>query len=136
MGIEFEVTEWIPASPVAIYTAWLSTDEHSKMTGSPARVSSQVGDSFEAWDRYIQGKNLELESPRRIVQQWRTTEFDDAEGDSRLEILIEPEEKGSKVTIRHSELPDHGMQYRQGWIDSYFIPMKEYFSKKSEDSAL
>ena len=101
------------------------------MTGSPAKASNKVGDDFEAWDGYIQGKNLELESPMRILQQWRTTEFEDSEENSLLEILLEPEGKGTEVTIRHSNLPDHGMQYQQGWIDAYFIPMKEYFGKES-----
>ena len=64
------------------------------------------------------------------VQRWRTTEFEERDADSLLEVLFEAEEKGTKVTIRHSELPEHGMQYEQGWRDSYFTPMKEYFGMK------
>jgi activator of HSP90 ATPase len=131
MSIEFEVSDVIPASPDELYAAWLTSDEHSKMTGSPARVSDKIGEAFEAWDGYIQGKNLELEPPRRILQHWRTSEFEDSDQDSLLEILFESTEKGSRVTIRHSELPEHGMQYRQGWIDAYFIPMNKYFGERS-----
>lgn len=131
MTIMFEVSEVIPASPESVYTAWLSSDQHSKMTGSPASVSAKVGESFEAWDGYIRGKNLELEAPRRILQQWRTSEFTESEEDSLLEVLFEAVENATRVTIRHFELPDHGMQYQQGWIDSYFTPMQEYFAKKS-----
>ncbi len=127
MGIEFEVSEVIPASQESIYEAWLSSSGHSKMTGSPADVSSVVGESFEAWDGYITGKNLELEYPKRIFQQWRTVEFDDSDEDSYLEILFEAEGTGTRVTIIHTNLPDHGMQYRQGWIDAYFVPMQAYF---------
>lgn len=132
MGIEFEVSEVIPAIPEIVYNAWLSSEEHSRMTGSPARVSAKVGEPFEAWDGYIQGKNLELEPPRRILQLWRTSEFKNSDKDSRLEILFVSEGDGTRVTIRHSELPDHGMQYRQGWIDAYFVPMMAYFGEKSE----
>ena len=134
MAIEFEVFDWIPAPPQVIYAAWLSSDPHSKMTGSPATASSQVGGHFEAWDGYIQGQNLELEPPTRIVQHWRTREFAESDSDSRLEILLVAEGKGTTVTIRHSELPDHGMQYQQGWIDAYFTPMKEYFGQQLADS--
>jgi len=49
MGIEFEVSEVIPAIPEKVYHAWLSSKEHAEMTGSPARVSDKVGDTFEAW---------------------------------------------------------------------------------------
>jgi activator of HSP90 ATPase len=129
--IEFEVSEVIPASAETVYAAWLSTKEHAAMTGSPAQVSDRIGESFEAWDGYIQGKNIELEPPRRILQLWRTSEFEDSDNDSRLEILFESEGDDTRVAIRHSDLPDHGMQYQQGWIDAYFVPMKAYFAEKS-----
>lgn len=123
----FTISEWFPASPEKIYLAWLDSKGHSDMTGSPARISSKVGEEFEAWDGYIFGKNLELEPGKRILQSWRTTEFDPSEQDSLVEIFFEPVLNGTKVTIHHSNLPAHGSQYRQGWIDFYFQPMKEYF---------
>ena len=127
MKIEFEVSDLIPAGVEAVYDAWLSSEGHTRMTGSPARVSGVVGESFEAWDGYIEGTNLELERPERILQRWRTVEFEALDEDSLLEILFESEDKATRVTIRHSNLPEHGMQYQQGWIDSYFNPMKAYF---------
>jgi uncharacterized protein YndB with AHSA1/START domain len=127
MSIQFEVSAVIPVTREKVYAAWLSSKEHGKMTGSSARVSARLGGSFEAWDGYIQGKNLELEPPRRILQAWRTSEFAESESDSLLEILFEPEGEGTRVTIRHSNLPENGMQYQQGWIDAYFVPMKSYF---------
>lgn len=36
-----------------------------------------VGEAFEAWDGDIQGKNIELDPPKRILQLWRTSEFED-----------------------------------------------------------
>jgi activator of HSP90 ATPase len=130
MSIEFEVSDLIPAHPDEIYNAWLDPEIHSEMTGGKAEVSSKEGDSFTAWDGYIQGKNTELRFPNRILQSWRTVEFDGDDEDSRLEILFEAAGSGTKILIRHSNLPDHGMQYKQGWFDSYFIPMKAYFSGK------
>ena len=130
MSIEFEVSDLIPASPDVVYTAWLDSDEHTKMTGGQAKLSAKVGERFEAWDGYIQGKNLELDSPKRILQNWRTSEFEDSENDSLLEILFEAEQDETRIVIRHSNLPEHGMQYQQGWVDAYFIPMKAYFTEK------
>ena len=60
MKIEFEVSDLIPATPDAVYSAWLSSDGHSKMTGSSASVSSVIGKSFESCEGYIQGTNVEL----------------------------------------------------------------------------
>lgn len=127
MDKEFIVSDVIHASPEEIYAAWLDSKGHSLMTGSPARASDQVGDTFEAWDGYIQGRNLALEPGKRIVQAWRTTEFGPSDEDSLVEITLKPAASGTRVTIHHSNLPENGDQYRQGWIDFYFQPMKAYF---------
>ncbi len=127
MAVKFEIAQLIPATPQEIYDAWLSSDGHTLMTGSPATAEPTVGAQFDAWDGYIQGTNLEIEPPTRIVQAWRTAEFDESEEDSRLEIGLEAQPEGTLVTIRHSHLPDHGMQYEQGWVDSYFLPMLAWF---------
>ncbi len=129
MALEFEISIVIPAKPDEVYRAWLDSKGHSKMTGSKAKVSDKVGGDFSAWDSYISGTNLELKPGKKIVQSWRTSEFADSEEDSRLEITLAPTNGGTKLTLRHSNLPAHGEQYRQGWVDSYFEPMKEYFKK-------
>lgn len=128
MSLEFEVSEEISASPQVIFDAWLDSEGHSNMTGGAAEASSEVGAEFQAWDGYIQGRNLELEPGRRIVQSWRTSNFEASDPDSEIEILLEPTDGGTKVTLRHTKLPPHGTQYQQGWIDHYFVPMKQYFS--------
>ena len=132
MKVEFEVSDIIPATPDQVYAAWLDSNEHSEMTGSPARISSVVGGKFSAWDGYIRGTNLELEPSIRIIQLWRTSEFEESVEDSLLEILFESVEYGTSIVIRHTQLPEHGMQYQQGWRDSYFTPMKAYFETKSK----
>jgi len=131
MSVAFEVSAVLPGSPEQLYNAWLDSEEHAKMTGSPARISDEVGGRFDAWDGYIKGRNIELEFPSRILQLWRTSEFERSDPDSRLEVLFDAEESGTRITIRHSELPDHGMQYKQGWIDAYFTPMGAYYVKNA-----
>jgi len=128
MTLEFEVSTIIPRPPEEVYDAWLDSKQHSKMTGAKASVSAKVGDTFEAWDGYIRGKNLKLETGKRIIQAWRTSEFADDEEDSQIEIIFEPMKQGTKLILRHTKLPQHGEIYKQGWVDSYFDPMKEYFA--------
>lgn len=128
MSSDFVVTAEFAELPQALYDAWLNSESHAKMTGSPATVSTEPGGEFQAWGGYIWGKNLELEPGKRIVQSWRTTEFDDSEEDSQIEVLFEANDKGgTKITLRHSKLPEHGAQYEQGWQESYFDPMTQYF---------
>lgn len=123
------VSDIIPASPEAIYRAYLDSDGHAALTGSPASVDGRIGGKFTAWDGYIMGTTLEMEPDRRVVQAWRTTEFPDGAADSRLEMLLEKATGGTKVTFNHTSIPEgQGDDYRQGWIDFYFEPMKAYFA--------
>jgi activator of HSP90 ATPase len=132
MAIEFVVSTLLPAAPDEVYAAWLSSDGHSAMTGSPATASDKVGSEFSAWDGYIHGKNLKLEKGKRIVQAWRTSEFSDDEPDSQIDITLERVGDQTRLTLHHTGLPPHGGQYEEGWVESYFDPMKDYFEERAE----
>jgi len=130
MGYDFEVSDVLPATPDEIYAAWMSSEGHTAMTGAEAHVDPRVGGDFDAWDGYITGRTLALEPGRRIVQSWRTSEFDDTHEDSQIEVLLEPVEEGTRITIRHTNVPDGQTGYEEGgWQESYFDPMREYFGR-------
>ena len=129
MSLQFTTSARIPAQPAAIYAAWLDSKGHAAMTGADAMCSAEVEGTFEAWGGYIEGRNLELQENERIVQAWRTSQFSDSEPDSRVEITLKADGDATEVTITHTELPEDGMHYLQGWIDFYFAPMTEYFSR-------
>jgi activator of HSP90 ATPase len=124
----------VHAEPAAVYAAWMSSRGHGAMTGSGAKITARVGAAYSAWDGYISGKTLELEKDTRILQSWRTTDFGADDADSTLEVLLEKAKGGTKVTLVHTNIPaGHGAEYRKGWLDFYFKPMKEYFASKQAD---
>ncbi len=127
MAHEFTVSVVIPASPQAIYEAWLDSEGHTKMTGSPAHITDKVGDAFDAWDGYISGRNLELVPGKWIVQAWRGKDYTEADGHSRIEITLAAAEGGTKLTLFHSNIPDNQTTHDTGWPKHYFEPMKKYF---------
>jgi activator of HSP90 ATPase len=128
-SIKLSVT--LPVEPKILYNAWLNSNEHTAFTKSKASIEKKVGSTFTAHDGYISGKNELLHMNKRIVQSWRTTDFEEETIDSTLEISFEKVEKGTKITLAHSNLPvDSGKSYRKGWRDHYFKPMKEYFIEK------
>ncbi len=119
----------LPASPEAVYDAWLDSAGHSAMTGARARIGKGVGAFYSAWDGYIIGKTLELVPPRRIVQSWRTTDFADDDHDSTVAIELEATKAGALLTLAHTGVPDDQTDYEKtGWREFYFSPMKAYFS--------
>jgi uncharacterized protein YndB with AHSA1/START domain len=129
MKKEFTISTSLPAAPETVFRAWLSTEGHAGMTGSPAKVEPRVGGAFKAWDGYITGKTLELKPYSRIVQAWRTSEFAKSDADSRIEITLEAAKDGTKLTLAHSNIPEgQAESYESGWEESYFAPMRQYFS--------
>lgn len=136
MSFEFSLSDVIPATPQEIYDAWLDSRGHSAMTGSKAHISAKTGAEFSAWDGYISGRNIKLEPGRGIVQSWRTTKFAESDVDSQIEILLEPVKGGTKLTLRHSKVPNGHTSYRDsGWREHYFEPMKTYFSRRPTPTA-
>ena len=127
--MEFEVSALIPATPEEIFDAWLDSRGHGEMTGSPAKASPEPSAEFEAWNGYIRSRNVALDRPTRIVQSWRTSNFDASDPDSQIEVLLEAKQGATQVTIRHTGLPAHGSRYETGWPEHYFEPMKAYFSR-------
>jgi uncharacterized protein YndB with AHSA1/START domain len=138
MGTEsIQVSGVINASADQIYDAWLDAHQHSKFTGGTATVDPGIGGKFTAWDGYIQGTTLELEPGRRIVQAWRTTEFPPESPDSRLEVVFEPIGDATRVTLRHSEIPEgQGGRYEQGWKEHYLTRMTKFFGEDEVDDAV
>jgi activator of HSP90 ATPase len=128
MKTSFTVSTTLPAEPERVFRTWLSTDGHSAMTGSPAKVEPRVGGAFSAWDGYITGKTLALRPYSRIVQSWRTSEFSESDPDSQIEVLIEAAEGGALLSLTHSGIPEgQAESYESGWEESYFAPMRTYF---------
>ena len=128
MKNEFTLVVTINAKAEKFYEAYLSSEGHTALTGSPARVDGTVDGDFTAWDGYIQGMFLELEKNKRIVQAWRTAEFPAEAEDSIVEILLEEDHGKTKMTINHSNIPEgQADEYKTGWEDFYFKPMREYF---------
>jgi len=132
MPYDFTVCDVIPATAEEIYDTWLDSAGHEQITGGkPASVTPIRGAEFTVWNGFISGRNLELDRPRRIVQSWRTTRFTEADVDSQIEVLLEPVADGTRISVRHSNVPDGQTSYRDGgWQRSYFDPMKAYFGAR------
>lgn len=128
MKNDFTLTATFAATAETIYKAWLSTQGHTLMTGSPAKVDGRIGGAFTAWDGYIWGTFLELEENKEIVQAWRTAEFPEDAEDSYVEIILEESNGRTKLILIHSTIPEEQADsYKIGWEDFYFKPMREYF---------
>ena len=121
------------SSPEAVYRALLSSKEHTEFTGSEAKCSAKVGGRFTAWDKYISGKNLELVEGNKIVQEWKTSEWPQGYEPSILKISLKKKSGGTQLSMIQSRVPASQVdQYDNGWYESYWEPLKQYFRAKAQ----
>ena len=127
----FQLEMVVPAEPQRVYSAWMDSREHAAFTGGgEAVVEPWTGGLFIAWDGYIHGILLGVDEGKRIVQTWRTAEFSPESRDSRLVVEFEPARGGTRLVVRHSDLPStHVKKYEKGWVEHYLKPLVRYFAK-------
>jgi activator of HSP90 ATPase len=105
--------------------------KHSQFTGEPAKISRRAGGAFTCYGGYIKGFNLTVESPKLIVQAWRSRDW--------------PKETYSIVTFKLTELPGGRTRLaftqagvpasdfkakNEGWRTHYWEPLKRFLEEK------
>jgi uncharacterized protein YndB with AHSA1/START domain len=131
MPDSFQLEMIVAAEPQRVFSAWMDSREHAAFTGGgEAVVEPWAGGRFIAWDGYIHGILLGVDEGRRIVQTWRTVEFPPESRDSRVVVEFDPVRGGTRVVVRHSDLPpSHVKKYEKGWIEHYLKALARYFAK-------
>jgi activator of HSP90 ATPase len=131
MKDSLELSVNLDVSAEKLYNDWLDSNAHSQFTGSPALIDPSLNGKFTTWEGYISGSNKTLEPFHRIMQAWRTTEFSENDEDSILEILFDSPGNKTRMILKHSNIPEgQGEDYKQGWKEFYFKPMKKYYNQK------
>jgi len=121
--IDITVTRTVPAPAEQVFDAWLGP----KSPGGPwfgaerAIVNAEVDGLFyfavnhegRVWAHY--GRFVALERPRRIEHTWMSEATQGIE--SIVLLTFEPRGDATKVTLRHSRVPDDqlGRQHEEGW---------------------
>lgn len=118
---------FIHASPHTVYEALMDSKQHSAFTGDAAKISRKVGGTFNTFGGYAEGENLELVPDRKIVQSWRASDWPEGHF-SRCTFALSKSKAGTRLTFTQTGVPDDQFEsIKQGWIDYYWEPLKEFF---------
>ncbi len=128
MSKDFKKYYIIPATPEEVYLALTNPLTIELWTGEEAVMSTEPGSEFSFWGGSIEGKNLEFEENKKIVQQWY---FDGEPEESVVTIKLHPGKNNStSVELRHVNIPEAAFDdFASGWDDYYFQPLEEFFSE-------
>lgn len=126
---DYTETVIFKAAPHDVYEALMDTEKHAAFTGAAADISREVSGTFTAWDGYITGTNLELEPEKKIVQEWRASDWPEGVS-SKVTFLLEPSPEGTKLVFSQAGIPaDFCDTIIQGWRDYYWTPLKEMLER-------
>lgn len=122
---------YIAGKPSTVYKALTDPKQHSLFTCAKATGKPIVGGKFTAWDGFIDGRYLDLQEGKRILAEWKTTEWPSSYPPSRLEFKFRQKGNGTQVIMVHSHVPSSQVKmYRGGWVDHYWRPLQAHFKKK------
>jgi activator of HSP90 ATPase len=116
----------IPATPEEIYTALTNPFTIELWSGDPAVMSTEPESEFSIFDGSIEGKNLEFEEHKKIVQEWYFGEEEAAP--SIVTIKLHEHKDGTSVELKHTNIPEEAYEDMvEGWNDVYFQGLLDFF---------
>ena len=121
----FQKTFILHAEIEDVYAALTNPVTIKLWSGYPATMNTEVGTEFSLWEGDITGKNLEIISNKKIVQEWY---FGDQTEKSIVTIKIFENKKGTQVEVIHNNIPDEDYEnIVEGWNESYIGAIIDFF---------
>ena len=116
--------------PEELYGLYMDAKKHALATGGSAKITNKEGLNFNAYDGYIEGRNLLLIKDKLIVQSWRASDWNEADTDSTLILFFEAKGKDTVLHVTHANLPnEHAKSIADGWHKYYWEPWKTFLSR-------
>ncbi len=118
-----EQTVRIDASPETVWSFWTEPDRLAEWWGTDADVVAEPGGMLRVvMERgpVMRGAFTELDPPHRLVFTfgWEQNAAGEAlaPGSTRVEVTMTPDEGGTLLVLRHSEMPaTHAADHEKGW---------------------
>jgi len=115
------------ATPEEVYNALTNPMAIKIWTNEEATMSTEPDSEFSIMDGTIEGKNLEFEENKKLVQQWY---FGEQETPSIVTIKLHAKDEATSVEIRHTNIPDEDYEdIVEGWTEVYFGNLSEFFNE-------
>ena len=117
----------LSATPEEVFAALTNPATIQLWSGDPAIMSTEPGSEFSLWEGNIEGKNIEFEKDKKIVQQWY---FGDQEQESIVTIKLFPDRNKTSLELKHTNIPDDDYDnIVDGWNNVYIGSLIEFYEE-------
>jgi uncharacterized protein YndB with AHSA1/START domain len=116
-----QVSVHIAATPETVFPYFTDPTRFVQWMGSLAVLDPVPGGRYRVRMRdgvEVRGQFLEIDPPKRLVFTWGWTgDHAVSPGSTRVEVTVDAEDGGTRVVLRHHDLPDDAQagHHRQGW---------------------
>jgi activator of HSP90 ATPase len=116
-----------------LYNLFMDQKKHSKIIQSKVKMSKKIKGTFEVFDGYCHGYNIELLENSKITQAWHFAE--DGWPDDHfsictfkfLEINSANKTPKTKLIFSQTQIPAHKVSsLKEGWKKYYWDAIKNY----------
>ena len=117
----------LSATPEEVYAALTNPATIQLWTGEKAVMSTEPGSEFSLWEGSIEGRNIEFEKDKKIVQEWYFGEQDEP---SVVTIKLHADKNKTSAELRHTNIPDDAYDdITEGWDEHYFGSLIEFYEE-------
>lgn len=96
--------------------------------GGPAVMDDKEGTEFSLWGGSIHGKNLDVISNKKLVQDWFSEDWPEP-SKATFELIAKP--NGTRLEFSQVNVPDDEVdEIADGWRDFYLGPLKDYLENR------
>lgn len=116
------------AAPIEkVWQALVDPKLIERWSGTPATMSDQPDADFELWSGDIHGKNLTVEAPAKLVQEWYGGHWPEP---SLVTFTLHQEDHHTVVQLDHTNIPDDELKdIEDGWHSYYLGPLQKLVEK-------
>jgi len=123
----FTLTEKFMCSPTDLFECFIDNARVKAYAGGDATVSREKGGKFRLFGGSVEGENIEVDYPKKLVQKWRFNTWPDGHYST---VTISLEEKNGK-TICHltqAGVPQEDKERTEkGWSINFWTRIKGIF---------
>ena len=118
----------IKAEPDVVYAAITNSDTIEVWSGYHAEMPAEAGGDFSMWDGEINGRIVEYEQGKRVVQEWYFGEQDEP---SIVKINIFPYRNDCQIELIHTNIPEDAFDnIVEGWEEYYLKTLKGFLEEE------
>ncbi len=117
----------ISATVDMVWQALVNPAVINEWGGGPSKMDSKIGTDFEFWNGDIYGRNIEVVSKSKLVQEWFGGDWAKP---SIVTFTLKNDNSDTILELEQVDVPDYKFEdIESGWDDYYIGPMKQMLEK-------